>query len=190
MPKTPAPKPKRKPIVRGRTAEYVRRRAAVFELRSQGLTFPQIGDALGVTKKVIVTCVVTGSADTAGRNPAVPVTPEEIARSAIDAARAGAAPPARARPAAGDLQPRRGDDEFGRRPRRQRHDQRAAPSALHGRRHPRGRSPARARGVSTRATCGWPRIWWSAATSRRRVSSSSAWASNGARRRFRRRSAS
>ena len=42
-------------------------------------------------RKVIVTCAVTGSADTVGRNPAVPVTPEEIARSAIDAARAGAA---------------------------------------------------------------------------------------------------
>ena len=42
-------------------------------------------------RKVIVTCAVTGSADTAGRNPAVPVTPEEIARSAIDAAGAGAA---------------------------------------------------------------------------------------------------
>lgn len=42
-------------------------------------------------RKVIVTCAVTGSADTVGRNPAVPVTPAEIARSAIDAAGAGAA---------------------------------------------------------------------------------------------------
>jgi uncharacterized protein (DUF849 family) len=42
--------------------------------------------------KVIVTCAVTGSAmDTPEKNPAVPVTPEEIARSAIEAAEAGAA---------------------------------------------------------------------------------------------------
>jgi uncharacterized protein (DUF849 family) len=34
---------------------------------------------------------VTGSADTPGRNPAVPVTPEQIANSCLDAAKAGAA---------------------------------------------------------------------------------------------------
>ena len=39
----------------------------------------------------IITCALTGSADTAGKNPAVPVTPEEIATSGIEAARAGAA---------------------------------------------------------------------------------------------------
>ena len=39
----------------------------------------------------IITCALTGSADTAGKNPAVPVTPEEIAISGIEAARAGAA---------------------------------------------------------------------------------------------------
>ena len=39
----------------------------------------------------ILTCAVTGSADTTGKNPAVPVTPREIADSAVDAARAGAA---------------------------------------------------------------------------------------------------
>ena len=42
-------------------------------------------------RKVIITCAVTGSADTVARNSAVPVTPAEIARSAIDAAKAGAA---------------------------------------------------------------------------------------------------
>jgi uncharacterized protein (DUF849 family) len=42
-------------------------------------------------RKVMISCAVTGSADTPGRNPAVPVTPEQIARSAIDAAKAGAA---------------------------------------------------------------------------------------------------
>jgi uncharacterized protein (DUF849 family) len=42
--------------------------------------------------KTIVTCAVTGSApDTPAKNPAVPVTPDEIARSAIEAAEAGAA---------------------------------------------------------------------------------------------------
>jgi uncharacterized protein (DUF849 family) len=44
-----------------------------------------------MARKVIITCAVTGSADTADKNPAVPVTPEEIAQSAIDAAKAGAA---------------------------------------------------------------------------------------------------
>jgi len=41
-------------------------------------------------RKVMISCAVTGSADTPGRNPAVPVTPEQIANSAIDAAKAGA----------------------------------------------------------------------------------------------------
>ena len=44
-----------------------------------------------MARKVIITCAVTGSADTVARNPAVPVTPDEIAQSALDAARAGAA---------------------------------------------------------------------------------------------------
>jgi len=42
-------------------------------------------------RKVMISCAVTGSADTPGRNPAVPVTPAQIAASAIDAAKAGAA---------------------------------------------------------------------------------------------------
>ncbi len=42
-------------------------------------------------RKVIISCAVTGSADTPGRNPAVPVTPQQIATSALDAAKAGAA---------------------------------------------------------------------------------------------------
>ena len=45
----------------------------------------------GMQRKVIISCAVTGSADTPGRNPAVPVTPEQIANSALDAAKAGAA---------------------------------------------------------------------------------------------------
>ena len=39
----------------------------------------------------MISCAVTGSADSVGKNPAVPVTPEQIASSAIDAANAGAA---------------------------------------------------------------------------------------------------
>jgi uncharacterized protein (DUF849 family) len=42
-------------------------------------------------RKVIISCAVTGSADSPGKNPAVPVTPVEIANSCIDAAKAGAA---------------------------------------------------------------------------------------------------
>lgn len=39
----------------------------------------------------IITCAVTGSGDTVGKHPDVPVTPEQIATSAIEAADAGAA---------------------------------------------------------------------------------------------------
>jgi len=39
----------------------------------------------------IITCALTGDGDTLAKNPAVPVTPEEIAQSAIEAAAAGAA---------------------------------------------------------------------------------------------------
>jgi uncharacterized protein (DUF849 family) len=42
-------------------------------------------------RKVMIACAVTGSADTPAKNPAVPVTPRQIAESAIDAAKAGAA---------------------------------------------------------------------------------------------------
>ncbi|MBS4212885.1 3-keto-5-aminohexanoate cleavage protein [Neobacillus rhizophilus] len=41
-------------------------------------------------KKVIVTCAVTGAGDTVKKSPYVPVTPKEIAESAIEAAKAGA----------------------------------------------------------------------------------------------------
>ncbi len=40
---------------------------------------------------VIVSCAVTGSGDTVGKHPDIPVTPEQIADAAISAARAGAA---------------------------------------------------------------------------------------------------
>ena len=40
---------------------------------------------------VILTCAVTGAGDTVGRHPGVPVTPQQIADAAIEAAKAGAA---------------------------------------------------------------------------------------------------
>ena len=44
-----------------------------------------------MNEEVIVTCAVTGAGDTVGRHPVIPVTPEEIAAAAIEAALAGAA---------------------------------------------------------------------------------------------------
>ena len=41
--------------------------------------------------KTIICCAITGGGDTVGKNPAVPVTPQQIADSAIGAAKAGAA---------------------------------------------------------------------------------------------------
>ncbi len=44
-----------------------------------------------MTNATIITCAVTGAGDTPGKSRAVPVTPEEIAQSSIEAAGAGAA---------------------------------------------------------------------------------------------------
>src|ERR1044072_4588829 len=44
-----------------------------------------------MSDSVIITCALTGAGDTVGRSPHVPVTPEQIARSAVEAAEAGAA---------------------------------------------------------------------------------------------------
>jgi uncharacterized protein (DUF849 family) len=44
-----------------------------------------------MNQEVIISCAVTGAGDTVGRHPAIPVTPRQIADSAIEAARAGAA---------------------------------------------------------------------------------------------------
>ncbi len=40
--------------------------------------------------EVIVTCAVPGAGDTTSKHPGIPVTPKQIAESAIEAARAGA----------------------------------------------------------------------------------------------------
>jgi uncharacterized protein (DUF849 family) len=44
-----------------------------------------------MNRSVIITCAITGAGDTVGKHPGVPVTPEQIAQSAIEAADAGAA---------------------------------------------------------------------------------------------------
>ena len=46
---------------------------------------------LAMNRDVFITCAVTGSGGTEGRSPHVPRSPEQIAKSAIDAAKAGAA---------------------------------------------------------------------------------------------------
>ncbi|MBB1249870.1 3-keto-5-aminohexanoate cleavage protein [Rhizobium sp. G21] len=46
---------------------------------------------LTMNRDVFITCAVTGSGDTAGKSPHVPRSPKDIAASAIDAAKAGAA---------------------------------------------------------------------------------------------------
>ncbi|AKG05258.1 MULTISPECIES: BKACE family enzyme [Salimicrobium] len=43
-----------------------------------------------MSRKVMMSCALTGAGDTPGKNPSVPVTPKEIADSAIESAKAGA----------------------------------------------------------------------------------------------------
>ena len=42
-----------------------------------------------MNNKVFVSCAVTGSGDTAKKHPDLPKTPEQIAKAAIEAAKAG-----------------------------------------------------------------------------------------------------
>jgi uncharacterized protein (DUF849 family) len=49
------------------------------------------GTLARVNWEPFLTCAVTGAGDTAGKHPELPVTPEQIATSALEAARAGAA---------------------------------------------------------------------------------------------------
>ena len=46
---------------------------------------------LSMNRDVFITCAITGAGDTVGRSSHVPITPKQIAESAIDAAKAGAA---------------------------------------------------------------------------------------------------
>ncbi len=39
---------------------------------------------------VMITCAITGAGDTVGKHPAIPITPQQIAEAAIEAAKAGA----------------------------------------------------------------------------------------------------
>ena len=63
----------------------------------------------------MITCAVTGASDTVGRHPAIPVTPEQIANAALEAAEAGAGPPSRVTRPTG-ITP--GNSDIGRRIRR------------------------------------------------------------------------
>jgi uncharacterized protein (DUF849 family) len=47
--------------------------------------------SMAMTQKIIITCAVTGAIHTPSMSPYLPVTPEEIADAAIEAAKAGAA---------------------------------------------------------------------------------------------------
>ena len=38
-----------------------------------------------MNKDVIISCAVTGSGDTVGKHPSIPVTPEQIASATIEA---------------------------------------------------------------------------------------------------------
>jgi uncharacterized protein (DUF849 family) len=81
------------------------RTAACIARRASGVTAcrARIIDLLGfellsdrkkdidMGRNVIISCAVTGAGDTVGKHPSIPVTPEEIANSAIEAAKAGAA---------------------------------------------------------------------------------------------------
>ena len=44
-----------------------------------------------MNNEVIISCAVTGSGDTAGKHPNLPITPKQIAYASIEAAKAGAA---------------------------------------------------------------------------------------------------
>src|ERR1700682_1655337 len=46
---------------------------------------------LSMNRDVFITCAVTGAGDTVGSSPHVPIAPKQIAESAIEAAKAGAA---------------------------------------------------------------------------------------------------
>ena len=43
-----------------------------------------------MSRKVIITCAITGSVHTPSMSPHLPITPDDIAKQAIDAANAGA----------------------------------------------------------------------------------------------------
>src|ERR1044072_9281757 len=52
---------------------------------------PEPGKRASMARKVIITCAVTGAIHTPSMSKALPVTPQEIADAAVDAAEAGAA---------------------------------------------------------------------------------------------------
>lgn len=65
--------------------------AADCDSPQAGAQMPQISESSSHKRRVVVTCAITGSGDTVGKHPAIPVTPEQIAVSALEAAASGAA---------------------------------------------------------------------------------------------------
>jgi hypothetical protein len=64
------------------------------ELKKRRIGGPNMSEtkkAAPKSRKVIITCAVTGSIHTPSMSPHLPVTPQEIAEAAIGAAEAGAA---------------------------------------------------------------------------------------------------
>ena len=62
---------------------------------------------LSMNRDVFITCAVTGAGDTVRASQHVPITPKQIAESAIDAAKAGAADRPLPCPGPGDRAPPR-----------------------------------------------------------------------------------
>src|SRR5262245_9795989 len=83
----PLPRPLEPPQAAGRSVAS-RREAEIRFGGTRGARRTQ-GDA--VNWNAFITCAITGAGETVGRSPHVPVTPADIAQSAIDAAEAGAA---------------------------------------------------------------------------------------------------
>src|SRR6185437_15575614 len=78
---------------RGERPDGERLRVAQRRLHDQaaGQHAHRRGGAEPVNTEAFITCAVTGAGDTTARSDNVPVTPEQIADSALGAARAGAA---------------------------------------------------------------------------------------------------
>lgn len=67
------------------------RRCSVIVISGEFGLFPRYQYDVGMARKVIITCAVTGSIHTPTMSPYLPVTPAEIAEASIEAAKAGAA---------------------------------------------------------------------------------------------------
>src|SRR3981081_2492975 len=85
------PRSSRRPRMPTRHACFLTRRRSRGHSRAPSHDRRHHGGEARLNTEVIVTCAVTGAGDTAGKHPAIPVTPEQIANAGIEAANAGAA---------------------------------------------------------------------------------------------------